>query len=134
VVIHCGSGPLRGEHTGPAPMAGLLERFPRLQLVIAHLGMPEYAAFLELAETHERVHLDTTMFATDFTERLMPFDRALLPRLAALRDKVVLGSDFPAIPYPYAHQLAALHRLELGEDWLRAVLWENGARLFGVTA
>ena len=134
VVIHCGSGPLRGEHTGPAPMAGLLERFPRLQLVIAHLGMPEYEAFLGLAETYERVHLDTTMFATDFTERLMPFDRALLPRLGALRHKVVLGSDFPSIPYPYAHQLAALHRLELGEDWLRAVLWGNGARLFEVTA
>jgi hypothetical protein len=134
VVIHCGSGPLAGEHTGPGPMTGLLERFPRLQLVIAHLGMPEYAAFLELAEQHERVHLDTTMFATDFTERMMPFDRALLPRLGALRDKVVLGSDFPSIPYPYAHQLAALHRLELGEEWLRAVLWENGARLFGIAA
>jgi hypothetical protein len=133
VVIHCGSGPLAGEHTGPSPMAGLLERFPGLQLVIAHLGMPEYAAFLELAEQYERVHLDTTMFATDFTERLMPFDRSLLPRLAALRDKVLLGSDFPAIPYPYAHQLAALSRLGLGEDWLRAVLWHNGARLFGVT-
>jgi uncharacterized protein len=132
VVIHCGSGPLRGEHTGPAPMTGLLERYPRLQLVIAHLGMPEYGAFFDLAERYERVHLDTTMFATDFTERLMPFDRALLPRLAALRDKVLLGSDFPTIPYPYAHQLAALHRLGLGEDWLRAVLWGNGARLFGV--
>jgi predicted TIM-barrel fold metal-dependent hydrolase len=132
VVIHCGSGPLRGEHTGPVPMAGLLERFPRLQLVIAHLGMPEYGAFLELADTYERVHLDTTMFGTDFTERLMPFDRGLLPRLAALRNKVLLGSDFPTIPYPYAHQLTALHRLELGEDWLRAVLWENGARLFGL--
>jgi uncharacterized protein len=132
VVIHCGSGPLRGEHTGPAPMTGLLERHPHLQLVIAHLGMPEYGAFLDLAERYERVHLDTTMFATDFTERLMPFDRGLLPRLGALRDKVVLGSDFPAIPYPYAHQLAALHRLGLGEGWLRAVLWRNGARLFGL--
>jgi uncharacterized protein len=132
VVIHCGSGPLRGEHTGPVPMTGLLERYPRLQLVIAHLGMPEYAAFLDLAERYERVHLDTTMFATDFTERLMPFDPALRPRLGALRDKVVLGSDFPSIPYPYAHQLAALHRLDLGEEWLRAVLWRNGARLFAL--
>ncbi|KQS69088.1 amidohydrolase family protein [Modestobacter sp. Leaf380] len=132
VVIHCGSGPLAGEHTGPTPMAGLLERHPGLQLVIAHLGMPEYADFLDLAERYEGVHLDTTMFATDFTERLMPFDRSLLPRLGALRDKVLLGSDFPAIPYPYAHQLAALQRLELGEDWLRAVVWGNGARLFGL--
>lgn len=132
VVIHCGSGPLAGEHTGPGPTTGLLQRHPRLQLVIAHLGMPEYRAFMGLAERYERVHLDTTMFATDFTEGLMPFDRADLPRLAALRDKVLLGSDFPSIPYPYAHQLAALHRLDLGEEWLRAVLWHNGARLFGL--
>ncbi|WP_104526120.1 amidohydrolase family protein [Blastococcus atacamensis] len=132
VVIHCGSGPLAGEHTGPAPVEGLLERHPGLQLVIAHLGMPEYREFLDLAERYERVHLDTTMFATDFTERLMPFDPADLPRLAALRDKVLLGSDFPSIPYPYAHQLTALHRLGLGEDWLRAVLWHNGARLFTI--
>lgn len=134
VVIHCGSGPLAGEHTGPEPVGGLLDRFPDLTLVIAHLGMPEYAAFLDLAERFERVHLDTTMFATDFTERLMPFDPADRPRLAALRNKVLLGSDFPTIPYPYAHQLAALHRLDLGEDWLRAVLWGNGARLFAVAA
>ncbi|MFP5371981.1 MAG: amidohydrolase family protein [Actinomycetes bacterium] len=132
VVIHCGSGPRPGEHTGPGPVAALLERFPRLQLVVAHLGMPEYAAFLDLAERFERVHLDTTMFATDFIERRMPFDRSLLPRLGALRDKVLLGTDFPSIPYPYAHQLTALHRLELGEEWLRAVLWRNGARLFGL--
>jgi predicted TIM-barrel fold metal-dependent hydrolase len=132
VVIHCGSGPLRGEHTGPAPMTGLLERHPRLQLVIAHLGMPEYREFLDLAERYERVHLDTTMFATAFTERLMPFDPADRPRLAALRDKVLLGSDFPSIPYPYAEQLAALAGLDLGDDWLRSVLWANGARLFGI--
>jgi uncharacterized protein len=133
VVIHCGSGPLAGEHTGPEPMAGLLQRFPRLQLVIAHLGMPEYREFLDLAERYERVHLDTTMFATDFTERgRNAFDRAELPRLSDLRSKVLLGSDFPSIPYAYAHQLEALHRLGLGDDWLRAVLWENGARLFGL--
>jgi predicted TIM-barrel fold metal-dependent hydrolase len=134
VVVHCGSGPRHGRHTGPGPVAEVLDRHPRLQLVIAHLGMPEYRAFLDLAGRYERVHLDTTMFATDFTEQLMPFDPADLPRLSELREKILLGSDFPSIPYPYAHQLAALHRLGLGEEWLRAVLWENGARLFGVEA
>ena len=132
VVVHCGSGPLAGEFTGPVPVEGLLGRHPRLRLIVAHLGMPEYPAFLDLAEKYEGVYLDTTMFGTDFTEQFMPFDPADLPRLAALRTKVLLGSDFPSIPYPYAHQLQALHRLGLGEEWLRAVLWENGARLFGV--
>jgi uncharacterized protein len=133
VVIHCGSGPRPGTHTGPGPIHELLERHPRLRLVIAHLGLPEYGEFLGLAERYANVHLDTTMFATDFTEEFAPFDRADLPRLAALRDKVLLGTDFPSIPYPYAHQLAALHRLDLGEDWMRSVLWANGARMFGVT-
>ena len=108
-----------------------------LGLSAAQLGLlllcMSVGSVLALAERFERVHLDTTMFATDFTEQFAPFDRADLPRLAALRDKVLLGTDFPSIPYPYAHQLAALHRLDLGEDWLRAVLWGNGARLFGLS-
>jgi hypothetical protein len=45
---------------------------------------------------------------------------------------VLFGSDFPNIPYGYAHALEALTRLELGEEWLRAVCYGNGARLFGV--
>jgi hypothetical protein len=58
---------------------------------------------------------------------------AELPRrLANLGDRVVLGSDFPNIPYPYATQLEALARLDLGDDWLRGVLWTNGVRLLGL--
>ena len=45
-------------------------------------------------------------------------------------DCLVLGSDFPTIPYPYAHQLDALARTGLGDDWLRAVCWQNAAALF----
>ena len=35
------------------------------------------------------------------------------------------------IPYAYAEQLAALEGFGLGDDWLRAVCWHNGARLLG---
>jgi hypothetical protein len=134
VVIHAGSAPRPGEHTGPEPVAELLRRHPGLVLVVAHLEMSEYHAFADLAEAYDGVHLDTTMAATDFTERFAPLLPAdYPPRLAALRAKVVLGSDFPNIPYAYAHQLQALDRLGLGDDWMRAVLWENGARLMGVT-
>jgi predicted TIM-barrel fold metal-dependent hydrolase len=72
------------------------------------------------------------MAGTDFTERFAPMPDGYVPRLADLRAKVVLGSDFPNIPYAYAHQLEALDRLGLGDDWMRAVLWENGARLMGL--
>jgi cytosine/adenosine deaminase-related metal-dependent hydrolase len=132
VVIHCGSGPAPGKHTGPGPITRVLARHPRLRLIVAHMGMPEYEEFLDLAERYEEVRLDTTMAFTDFSEALAPFPRRALPRLAALGDRVLLGSDFPNIPYPYLHQLQALERLGLGEEWLRAVCHDNGAELFGL--
>lgn len=130
VVTHCGSGPAPGRHTGPEPVARLLARHPRLRLVVAHLGMPEYTEFLALAETYPEVRFDTTMAFTDFTEGLSPFPAAERGRLAALGDRILLGTDFPNIPYPYAHQLHALERLELGDDWLRAVCHDNAEALF----
>ncbi len=132
VVIHAGSGPVGTEYTGPGPVAELLARHPRLRLVVAHAGAPEYADFLALAEQHERVGLDTTMAFTDFFADMgAPYPEALLPRLRdlGLAGKVFLGSDFPNIPYPYATQLEALERLDLGQDWLDAVTWDNAAAL-----
>lgn len=132
VVMHCGSGPAPGAFTGPGPVGQLLARHPRLRLIVAHMGMPEYGDFLGLAERYEGVHLDTTMAFTDFSERLAPFPEAELKRLQGLGDRILLGTDFPNIPYPYVHQLHALERLGLGDDWLRAVCHDNAAGLFGL--
>jgi len=132
VVTHCGSGPVPGRYTGPGPIADLLAHYPRLRLIIAHLGMPEYREFLDLAGRHDRVMLDTTMAFTAFAEAVMPFPRGDLDRLADLGDRVLLGTDFPNIPHRYAHALHALERTGLGETWLRAVCHDNAARLFGL--
>ena len=131
VVVHAGSGPVGNDFTGPGSMARLLARFPRLAIVVAHMGAPEVERFLELAERHDRVMLDTTMVFSDFFG--VDYPDALLPRLVDSQHKILLGSDFPTIPYPYVTQLEGLARLDLGDDWLRAVCWENGARLFGTT-
>ncbi|MGW2518643.1 amidohydrolase family protein [Streptomyces sp. NPDC001617] len=132
IVIHCGSGPAPGKYTGPERIARVLARHPRLRLVVAHMGMPEYEDFLDLAERFEEVRLDTTMAFTDFAERFAPFPRRALSRLADLGDRILLGTDFPNIPYPYVRQLYALEGLGLGEEWLRAVCHDNGVRLFGL--
>jgi predicted TIM-barrel fold metal-dependent hydrolase len=130
VLIHCGSGPAPGEFTGPEPIAALLQRFPRLTLIIAHMGVPEYSQFLDLAERYDNVHLDTTMSFTDFIEERNPFPRNEYSRLSELGERILFGSDFPNIPYSYAHALEALERLDLGADWVRAVCYDNAARLF----
>lgn len=132
VILHAGSGPVPTDFTGPGPVRTLLERHPRLALVIAHLGAPEYDDFLAMAEKFDNVRLDTTMAFTDFFDEAGgAFPRQLLPRLQALGEKVLLGSDFPNIPYDYGHQIEALTRLDLGDDWLRRVLWHNADELFG---
>ena len=61
------------------------------------------------------------MAFTGFFDELAPFPATLLPRVRdlGLAGKILLGTDFPNIPYPYAEQLAALTRLDLGDDWLR---------------
>jgi predicted TIM-barrel fold metal-dependent hydrolase len=135
VVTHCGSGPVAGRYTGPAPVTALLARHPRLRLVVAHLGMPEYAQFLDLAEQYPGVLLDTTLSFTPFIETfgdVYHFPAAELPRLAALGDRVLLGTDFPNIPHSYADALESLERTGLGPGWLRAVCHDNAAALFGI--
>ncbi|THV18087.1 amidohydrolase, partial [Nocardioides caeni] len=133
VTVHAGSGPVGNAFTGPDSVARLLRRHPRLRLVVAHMGAPEYEDFLVLAESHAHVHLDTTMVFTDFFDRDAAYPAALLPRLRDLQPKVLLGSDFPTIPYPYHHQLEGLARLGLGDDWLRDVCWHNAVRLLDVS-
>lgn len=132
IICHCGSGPEPGTYTGPAPIRRLLERHPRLTLVVAHMGMSEYAEFLELAMEFPRVYLDTTMVFTEFSERIHPYPPELVPRLRDVQDRVLLGTDFPNIPYSYGTQLEALAGLELGRDWLRAVCFHNSARLLQI--
>jgi uncharacterized protein len=133
VVTHCGSGPQPGEHTGPDPIRAVLARHPKLRMIVAHMGMPEYVDFLDLCEQYDDVHLDTTMAFTPFTEELMPFPRKAYPRLLDMSDRILFGSDFPNIPYGYLDALTVLTRLDgIDDGWLRGVLHDNGARLFGL--
>jgi uncharacterized protein len=132
IVIHAGHAPIGAEYTGPEPFAALLARHPRLTAIVAHMGSPNYAEFLDLALSYDRVALDTTMVFTPFFDQLVPFPSDELARLRdlGLAGKVLLGSDFPNIPYQYADQLKGLINLDLGDDWLRAVCWANFAGLF----
>lgn len=132
-LVHAGSGPVANGYTGPGPFGEVLARHPRLTAIVAHLGAPEFEDFFALADRYDRVHLDTTMTFTEFGE-LGAFPAALMPRLRdlGLAGRVLLGTDFPNIPYEYAHQLEALAALDLGDDWLRAVCWHGPAAFFGL--
>jgi len=138
VVAHCGNGPLRGAHTGIDVFERVLARHPRLVAVLAHAGMPQYDEALALVTKYPNVYLDTTMVGVPFGQDFSPLPPDWPARLADIGDRVVLGTDFPNIPYDYATQLRAVASWaeadpRLGEPFLRRVLHDTPARLLGIT-
>jgi uncharacterized protein len=137
VVVHCGNGPVPGAHTGLDVFAEVMAAHPRLPVVLAHAGMPDFGAALDLVARFPRCHLDTTMVGTAYTEAFAPLPRDWAARLAGVADRVVLGSDFPNIPYAYAEQVRAVAGWaaaddRLGAPFLRSVLHDAPKRLLGL--
>lgn len=116
------------EYCGIDTVRALLDRHPDLRVVVAHLGMPDYAEAVALAREAPQVHLDTAMTLHDgpVSARVPP---DVVEALGELSDRVVFGSDYPSIPHEYAVQVRALARLGLDDDGLRALLAGNARRL-----
>jgi hypothetical protein len=133
-VVHCGHGPIAGAHTGLDVFGEVLAEHPRLPVVLAHAGMPDFAAAVDLVERFPHVHLDTTMVGTAFSERFAPLPADWPARLAGIAGRVVFGSDFPNIPHPLAEQVAVVAGWaaaddRLGAPFLRSVLHDAPGRL-----
>lgn len=127
VLVHVGPIPWSGDTAnGPARIARVLERHPRLRIVVAHFGVPDHARYVELASTQPRLFLDTTMIFAAESPMHVPIDRAWVERIAG---QVVLGTDYPNIPYPYDGELRGLRALGLRPETLRAITAENARRL-----
>lgn len=137
VVVHCGHGPLRGEHTGLDVFERVLRAHPELVAVLAHAGMPDYRAAATLAGRYPHVYLDTTMVGTAFMNELMPLPDDWVELLVALGDRIVLGSDYPQLPYHYVEQLRVIESWaraddRLGPAFLRRVLHDTPSGLLGL--
>ena len=135
-IVHCGNGPIPGAHTGLDVFGEVLAAHPRLPVVLAHAGMPDFTGALDLVHRYERVHLDTTMVGTPFSLRMAPLPADWPARLVDVAERVVLGTDFPNIPYAYAEQVTAIAGWaaaddRLGPSFLRSVLHDAPARLLG---
>lgn len=136
-IVHCGNGPRSGAFTGLDVFAEVLAEHPRLPVVLAHAGMPDYIGAIDLVERYEHVHIDTTMVGTPFSEVTAPVPGDWPARLAGVADRVVLGTDFPNIPYAYTEQIRAITGWaaaddRLGAGFLRSVLHDAPAALLGV--
>ncbi|MGH9056112.1 MAG: amidohydrolase family protein, partial [Acidimicrobiales bacterium] len=127
VILHLaavGDGSGGEEYCGASHLWRLLEHHPYLRPVVAHLGAPDATGelFARAAELPE-LRFDTAMAVFPTAQIWTPPDW-LPDRLAEFGDRILFGSDFPTIPRVVADQVSALANFDLGEDWLRGVLWE----------
>ncbi len=132
VVIHSGrepSSPAYGVDTralcAVQQVERVLQRYPRLQLVVPHLGADEFDGYLDLLDRYEHLWLDTTMAIAGYFPGEVP--PGLFPGRAS---RLLYGTDFPNLPYAWDREL---HRLlaVVPAAQRGAVLAGNARRLFG---
>jgi len=133
VVIHAGKEPSSaGYGTDTRALCSadqverVLQRYPRLKVIVPHLGADEYEAYAGLLERHANLYLDTTMVLAGYFPGTPP--PVLFPRFA---DRLLYGSDFPNLPYAWDRELKVIAATPMPEAARAALLHGNASRLFG---
>jgi uncharacterized protein len=127
VLAHVGRIPWSlDSDNGPARVLSVLERHPKLRLVVAHMGVPDTREYLALARSHAGLFVDTTMaFAVG-----SPLRADVRPEeVESAAASIVYGTDYPNVPHEYARERQGIEGLGLSPGALMAVLGENARRL-----
>jgi uncharacterized protein len=132
LVIHVGTGPHTNEFTGLARFERVLERFPELRASICHMGAFETRAAFQLLDRFPNLRLDTTMALTEASLPYTGIDPAVVRNADLVRyaDRILFGSDFPNLPYPYEAERAGLWARDLPMDVYRRIFHDNARAFF----
>jgi predicted TIM-barrel fold metal-dependent hydrolase len=133
-VLHVGTMPYRDAFTGVTRFAGLMARFPRLRVCVAHMGAFQSAAFLALLARYPHLYVDTTMAMTPLATPYVGADPAAVTDadLQRWQDRVLFGSDFPLIPYDYDEERRWAWERGLDESARRKIFHDNALRFLGL--
>jgi uncharacterized protein len=122
-----GGGGIRLKYSNPMHLDDVAVDFPDLPIIIAHPSVPWQDEALAVAGHKPLVYIDLSGWSpTYFPPQLVSQANSLL------RDKVLFGSDFPAIsPDRWLRDFAAL---DLEDEVRPLILKDNAIRLFGLGA
>ena len=105
----------------------VLRRFPKLKLVVPHLGADELDAYRMLLGHYDNLWLDTTMAIAGY----LP-GGGELPLASYRPERLIYGSDFPNLPYAWDRELRIARDAGLDAATLEAFLGGNARALFGI--
>lgn len=135
MVLHAGREPAIPTGYGVDPyticsadrVRQVLERHPKLTLVVPHLGADEIEAFGALIDEFPGLWLDTTMLLADYFPQ-----KPTAEYLERWGHRILYGSDFPGLPYAWDRELRKLGEYGLSEGVLAGITSGNAERVFGV--
>jgi len=128
VLIHTGSSVFKGsrlKYGDPLHLDDVAVDFPRLNLVMAHSGRGFwYDRAFFLSKLHANVYMEISGLPP---AKLLTY----FPELARNTDKVIFGSDWPAVPR-IGVNMDAVGALPLPAEGVEKILGGNAARLLGL--
>ena len=138
LLIHVGTAPWPNGFDGYPRFERVMDMFPTLKVVVAHMGSFETRRFFGLMERCPNLYLDTTMAFAPIRHEYRKIDTRLnrisVPNNDLLRwqDRIVFGSDFPNLPYPYEEERDALWLRDLPPAVYQKIFHDNAAALLGL--
>jgi hypothetical protein len=131
VIFHVGSSVFKGtrlKYCDPIHLDDLAVDFPHLNIVMAHSGRGFwYEPCYFLSRLHQNIYMDITGLPPG---NLLTY----FPELEKNADKVIFGSDWPAMPAGIRQNVDAIRALPLSERALEAILYKNAQRLLFETS
>ena len=136
VLIHCGNGPHFKEKptqgygydvtqlSGADRFEKVIRKYPKLRFVVPHLGFEEMDRFVGMLKDYPNLFLDTTMAIGGYFPN--PVRREWFVEHS---DRLLFGTDFPNIPYPWNREMLAMQDFGLGDEIEGKILYGNAATL-----
>ena len=127
------------EHTSPLQVDVVASCFPKLRIVLAHLGYPRVEETLYVARKHRNVWCDISWPYGDVNHasyRYLLWRDLLTAVNLGVIEKLVFGTDYPGVRQkPYVDLLMSVNKyathedLRIPEEKLVAILGENARSL-----
>jgi len=135
VNFHVGTAPYPNKYVGYKKFERFMEKYPDINVIVAHLGTYETLKFFKLLDKYDNLYFDTAMVYIPMSFSKIWKKKFKLPSeedLLSYEDRILYGSDFPNIPYDYACSIQGLLNLQLPKSFYDKVFFNNAKRIFKV--
>lgn len=136
ILFHSGKGDIAGyaeaDYARPKNFEPVLQSFPKLKIILAHLGKGFLQESVAIAQKYANLFFDTSAMITgiEIKDGFVSDDEAVKFIRALGVDKVLFGSDWPWFdPLPAIEKIRGLN---LTEEEKQKILGENAAEIYGL--